>query len=134
MGMKSIVMVVFTVIDKKAGEINFPTVFRIFSEADGVDQVFIGKIGVEKSMMNATQINKIETASGHNKERFRIAFGTLGQIFGEIGNMSDTSAQIKLTDADQLIINASFICHAFGTERYTAFQTDRFLVVFGLNR
>jgi hypothetical protein len=97
-----------------------------------MNQILIGKIGVEKGMMDAAKINEIQASARHDKESFRVALGTLRKIFCQICNVTDTAVQVKLTNSNQLFIDTGFICHTSLTEGNAAFQTDRFLVLFGL--
>ena len=119
---------ILTWVNKEIGQIDFPLITAVFAEANGMDQILIGKICFEKCSVNAAKIDEIQATSCHDKERFGITCRAFGKILSKIRDVSDTVVHMELANTHQCIINPGFIRHTIRTVGNLAAEADGFLI------
>lgn len=111
-------------------QIHFPAILGVFAEPDGMDQIGIGKIRLEKRSVYTAKINEVQTTSCHDEKCFVVRLFTRRCEIREVRNMSAVTVQIELADADQLLVHLSCVCHTFDTVGNATACAGRFLFDF----
>ena len=123
-----------TMVGKEAGEVKLKRAAIGFLKADSLEKSLL-VLGFNRafidSIVNAAEVNKIESSSAKHEKCFKIIGADSG---GNVKNESSLGGKLKLRNAAKLAVNRYGVGEKVGIIGYAAELADFLLLCFCLNR